>query len=191
MHPEAVRHQSTSSTGMPRAENMHNQFYSQPFLSTRSSAMHQPSFSQGYIQTPFARQHPAYPPYQQFTQYPTQSVVVSSPVQPDQQQSSHPHQTKQENAQDQHTGNNILPSHGHIFAITQADPIKNMTTKEPEGTTREASIRYPQDCLRTGQLGPLSPSPLTKTTSKCKITLIVMLSLQWRRSRIHTAQHSH
>lgn len=80
--------------------------------------MHQPGFSQGYVQTLFACQHPAYPAYQQFHQYPTQSVVVSSPVQPEQQWSSQPHQAKQEGTQDQQTVNSIFPSHGHIFAIT-------------------------------------------------------------------------
>jgi len=38
----------------PCGENTHKQFYSQPFLLAASNAMHQPSFSQGHVQTPFA-----------------------------------------------------------------------------------------------------------------------------------------
>jgi hypothetical protein len=43
---------------------------------------------------------------------------MSSPVQQKQQQSSQPQLAKQENAQEQQAINNILPSQGHIFAIT-------------------------------------------------------------------------
>ena len=92
--------------------------YSSKYLSANSSAFQHPTFSHEYNQHPYIWLQPPFPVYQCFTQIPGRSIVASSPVQQEQQHSSQPQPAKKENTQEHQAVNNILPSQGHIFAIT-------------------------------------------------------------------------
>jgi len=100
-------------------DGMHGQYYgSQSYYPQGYGLVQHQTFSQGQAQPPFAWQQQAYQPYQQAPQYPLESVVVSSPLQPEQQQSSQQQQAKLDNTHENQAVNSILPSRGHIFAIT-------------------------------------------------------------------------
>ena len=117
---EATRSSETSNHVFHNTghEIVNNQDYISHYLSTNSSAFQHPTFSHEYSQHLYIWLQPPFPVYQHFTQIPGQSTVASSPVQQEQQHSSQPQPTKQENTQEHQAVNNILPSQGHIFAIT-------------------------------------------------------------------------
>jgi hypothetical protein len=98
-------------------EMVSNQGFNGAYEAPSGYAPHYPSFSHGYSQHPYAWQQQAFLMYQHFTQQPGHSAAATSLVQQEQQYSSQPQSAKQESAQE-HQVVNILPSQGHIFAIT-------------------------------------------------------------------------
>jgi hypothetical protein len=163
----------------PRADNVHSQYYgNKSHFSAGCSTMQQPAFSQGYAQTPFAWQHPMYQPYQQVPQYLVQSTAVSSPVQPDQQQSSQPQQAKQDNMQDQQTVNSILPSRGHIFATTGGSNQEHESQRARRDYEWRVHIVSPRFTFKQARMVASPNYFRQKMTSKYEIIHTTMLSSQ-------------
>lgn len=100
------------------ADSTSSRYYSLQFFLAGAGGLQQQSYHQGYMHPPLPWYHTSFPHQQQYGQYPTHLAVVSSPALPEQQQSSQPNQAKPEKTHDQNVVINILPSRGHIFAIT-------------------------------------------------------------------------
>lgn len=104
---EAPKHVFHNSSSASRADN---KLFGQQFYTAGSNSTHLANPSPSLIPTPFTCQLPAYPPHQQFHQYPSQSNVVFSAAQPDQQQTSQAALAHQENTKELQPSSSVLPS---------------------------------------------------------------------------------
>jgi hypothetical protein len=65
-------------------ESAPSQLFNHPYMLPNNNTFQHPSYSQGYVQSPYVWQQPAYLMYQHFAQHPVQLAVVSLPAQQEQ-----------------------------------------------------------------------------------------------------------